>query len=69
MCTGQSWWIADNACDDVNNNEGCQWDGGDCCGDDVNTVYCMVCECLDPNDPGSIAGTKAKTTPDTTLLS
>merc|ERR550539_1564456 len=30
-------WIGDNYCDDQNNNEECQFDGGDCCGDDVNT--------------------------------
>ena len=28
---------------------GCGWDGGDCCGDNVNTQYCSVCACLDPN--------------------
>ena len=22
---------------------------GDCCGDDVNTIFCNVCQCLDPN--------------------
>ena len=42
-------WIGDGECDDVNNTEECQWDGGDCCGDDVATDYCTVCECLDPD--------------------
>ena len=46
---GSPQWKGDNYCDDENNNEGCEWDGGDCCGDDVNTTYCSVCECLDPN--------------------
>ena len=27
---------------------GCDWDGGDCCGDNVKTKYCEKCECLDP---------------------
>ena len=27
----------------------CSWDGGDCCGDDVNTQFCSACQCLDPN--------------------
>ena len=40
-------WIGDNFCDDDNNNAGCGWDGGDCCGG--NTDYCYKCECLDPN--------------------
>ena len=38
----------DNYCHDENNNCGCEWDGGDCCGDNVNTQYCSACECLDP---------------------
>ena len=38
---------------DDNNNEECGWDGGDCCGDNVNTQYCSACECLDPNAGGS----------------
>ena len=32
---------------------GCGWDGGDCCGDNVNTQYCSVCECLDPTENGN----------------
>ena len=36
----------DNYCDDENNNCGCEWDGGDCCGSNVNTEYCSACECL-----------------------
>ena len=44
--------MGDNYCDDENNNEGCGWDGGDCCGDNVNTQYCSACECLDPNGGG-----------------
>ena len=42
-------WKGDGPCDDGNNNCGCEWDGGDCCGDNVNTDYCSACECLDPN--------------------
>ena len=51
FCGGNYDWIEDGVCDDVNNNEGCQWDGGDCCGDNVNDlwdVWCIVCACLDP---------------------
>merc|ERR1712117_838665 len=45
----QGSWIGDGECDDINNTEECQWDGGDCCGDDVATDYCTICECLDPD--------------------
>jgi hypothetical protein len=37
----------DGNCDDENNNAGCNWDGGDCCGDNVKKTYCKVCMCLD----------------------
>merc|ERR1712032_407750 len=37
----------DGNCDDENNNAGCNWDGGDCCGDKVKKTYCKVCMCLD----------------------
>merc|ERR1712150_91147 len=42
----------DGYCDDGNNNAECEWDGGDCCGSNVNTGYCSKCQCLDP-DHGS----------------
>merc|ERR1711981_517275 len=40
-------WFGDNYCDDGNNTPECGFDGGDCCGDDVNTQYCQLCECLE----------------------
>ena len=42
----------DDSCDDENNNFGCNWDGGACCGDNVNKNHCNDCECLDPNFQG-----------------
>ena len=42
-------WIGDGECDDEHNNAGCGFDGGDCCGPDVNTAYCLECECLGEN--------------------
>ena len=46
-------WITlykgDGYCDDPNNNCGCDWDGGDCCGNNVDTLFCTTCKCLDPN--------------------
>ena len=40
-------YYGDNICDDENNNEACFFDGGDCCGSNVNTQVCTVCQCLD----------------------
>merc|ERR1711910_177418 len=51
VCTGKCYkthWKGDNWCDDGNNNCGCAWDGGDCCGKNVRKNYCTKCECLDP---------------------
>jgi hypothetical protein len=39
--------VDDDSCDDGNNNEKCNYDGGDCCGNDVNTEYCDECQCLE----------------------
>merc|ERR1712151_341521 len=48
----------DGNCDDGNNNEGCEFDGGDCCAKTaksgaVKTKFCTECECLDPNGQGA----------------
>merc|ERR1712025_1028835 len=43
----------DDHCDDGNNKESCDWDGGDCCGPTVNTKYCTDCLCVDPEYKGS----------------
>ena len=47
--TCSSNWVGDGACDDECNTEDNSWDGGDCCGPDVNDWWCWDCECLDPN--------------------
>ena len=39
-------FIGDNYCDDINNNLGCNYDGGDCCGPNVNKAFCQECLCL-----------------------
>ena len=39
--------IGDRYCDDTTNTLECSFDGGDCCGPDVNTQYCTDCQCLD----------------------
>ena len=39
-------WIGDGFCDDENNNDDCSFDGGDCCGSSVSTMFCSECLCL-----------------------
>ena len=43
-------WVGDGFCDDITNTEICNYDGGDCCGYNVNTQNCKKCQCLDPNE-------------------
>merc|ERR1712032_1262967 len=45
---GAPAYKGDGNYDDENNNKGCAYDGGDCCGV-VKKTYCKVCKCLDPN--------------------
>merc|ERR1712100_196136 len=43
-------FVGDGYCDDGNNNAGCDWDGGDCCGTSDKAKqynYCNDCSCLD----------------------
>ena len=35
-------------CNDESNTIECAWDGGDCCGDNVDMSRCDFCECLEP---------------------
>jgi hypothetical protein len=44
-------WKADGICDDQNNHGGCDFDGGDCCGKDVDTDLCTLCQCLEEEAP------------------
>ena len=39
-------WIGDGYCDDDTNNPSCSFDGNDCCGPNVETSYCISCQCL-----------------------
>ena len=42
-------WINDRFCDDMNNNEACNYDEGDCCGTLINKRYCVSCKCKSKN--------------------
>ena len=57
-------FVGDGFCDDEKNNAGCNFDGGDCCGSNVNTEYCIECQCL--NDEGSNGGNGTTTSSLTT---
>ena len=46
----------DGACDDGNNNAGCNFDGGDCCLPNVDTSFCTVCQCLETITPAPPTG-------------
>ena len=37
-------WIGNGVCNDQNNNALCFWDGGDCCGEEVNKEFCKQCK-------------------------
>merc|ERR1712044_6175 len=43
-------WKDDGYCDDENNHEDCDFDGGDCCNNEEDDwdMYCDDCECLEP---------------------
>ena len=68
LCFGLVSYIGDDYCDDNSNNPECNYDGGDCCGPNVNTLYCQECLCL--NDSTTLSPTTGNpaytTTPATT---
>merc|ERR1711937_211876 len=44
---GAANYVGDKYCDDNNNNAGCNWDKGDCCGPKNNYKFCKACKCRD----------------------
>ena len=38
-------WRGNGICEDANNIAACNFDGGDCCGPNVNKQYCEECKC------------------------
>ena len=43
---GKKEWIGDGFCDDMNNQELCDFDSGDCCGAFTKNNFCIQCECI-----------------------
>ena len=55
-CAAMEDKIGDGICQRKNNNFKCDYDGGDCCGSNVNTQYCNyapLCQCLEGGGGGS----------------
>ena len=46
-CPGDASYNGDGWCDDPLNTAECHFDSGDCCGDNVQTDYCVDCLCLE----------------------
>ena len=44
-CASPLALIGNGICNDETNNAGCLYDGGDCCGECVNTDLCSECVC------------------------
>ena len=42
---GIMYWVGDGFCDDINNNEACGYDNGDCCGLSMEKNFCVDCTC------------------------
>ena len=59
---GCNQWVGDGSCDDSNNIEACSFDGGDCCGSNVDTIFCTVCQCLEGGGSGGTTATPFATT-------
>jgi hypothetical protein len=38
-------WVSDGTCDDITNTPECDYDGDDCCLDEIDTEYCTDCLC------------------------
>ena len=64
-----SVFVGDGYCDDNCNNMDNGYDGGDCCGPDVNTNYCNICQCLDDSMTPSPSPTTPYTGPTTSGIS
>jgi hypothetical protein len=59
VCDDNFKYVGDGQCDDVTNNEKCNFDGGDCCLNLINDDFCTECLC---NRTGHIHTTTAKPT-------
>merc|ERR1712223_2533 len=56
------FWKGDGYCDDFNNFASCDFDGGDCCGTNVNKAFCNECKCKQGTTTAATTTTAAATT-------
>ncbi len=45
LCKNNGQRIGDGICEDLVNTQECLYDGGDCCLEDKDLVFCQVCQC------------------------
>ena len=38
-------FIGNGFCNDITNIRSCDFDGGDCCGENISTEFCEICTC------------------------
>ena len=38
--------LNNNVCDDIANTKECRFDGGDCCMENRDEIYCLNCDCI-----------------------
>ena len=50
-CSGPLELLDNGVCNDEVNNPECSFDGGDCCGDCINTELCSTCLCHAEAEP------------------
>ena len=46
----QTRYVFDGFCHDIANTPECNYDGGACCGENVDITYCLECKCKEPAD-------------------
>ena len=46
----QTRYVYDGFCHDIANTPECNYDGGACCGENVDITYCLECKCKEPAD-------------------
>lgn len=51
FCPNQNW-VGDGICDDFNNNQPCNFDGGDCCLEELIIDHCEICQCINTTIEG-----------------
>ena len=59
-CAAPPTLIGNGFCNDEANTAECSYDGGDCCGECINTELCTECICQDGGEPAVDLSCKVK---------